>query len=828
MTIRHIGKLKNCNSQKRYGFVSAKGYPKGVFVHANYMPEEKPPINEQKIEFSVIETERGAQARDIKVLSTPESRQISNNGRSSAGSSSTIAGRQPGGRGLANAGHTATPYTFVPVEVKKDSEDGYSYPTASVFHAPGHDGTQCSGRVSGKLKLTLTAHTPLLVGGRHFKQPGEDKNIIEPWRLKDQHKRVLLAGSSLKGMIRHHVSALLNAPMEKVYEQYFSYRPNLDLPRQGSRTRLEFREAVIESAPDESGHGMSIRVLGQGRQAIFVRSGALSKLQPIASSAGDKLPAGVAIPQVTYDSDPRRRRLYPNGPGWQTDREYQLIKYNGGIAGIVDAHNHGEFSRLHDDNGGIELYKAVLAPTNGKSTHVEHHIVEAYRKTQQELADTNHGHSSSRNPNIGTDNAKARQAKESLEDAKGLHLLKPDNLIYVEINDAGAIVSFGHHFRYRWGYRDTVRKLNRIDDDAHTRPELAMHYDEGVGVTEDGYSAELTAARAIFGYAADDDLHGKIFTGSFQRLAGRLSFNHAVEVVEKEKDKDADRFVHHSGSPLLPLKELGSPKASAVEFYIRQRREENDNGRLSTYGDLVEHPDAAPQSRDESCLAGRKFYRHQPAAERSSAPYLASTPDEVNNNRASLAHCASQPGTQFRVTLRFQDLNQIELGALLFVLGIQHAKEFRAGKTPSNEAPDNPTYALKLGYARPLGFGSVTFALDGAETIAQEQTNGKTVIHMEQVDDPAQWRQACIQAFLDKVKTESGLSPHLDTCLEAWSYAGRKDAAYPRKDDGEIFDFHTDLRRRHSKARRVAGKAGGPMNETVLADPAYGRRKPGQ
>ena len=827
MTERHTGILKNCNAERRFGFVPAPGYPKGVFVHASQMPGKNPPMDGQKIEFSVVQTEKGAQAREVKVLFTPDTSQRTRSARPLAAGASSSPGPQPGGQGPAQPGNPATPYTFVPVEVKKDSEDGYSYPTASVFQVPGHDGAQCSERVSGKLKLTLTAHTPLLVGGRHFKQPGSDRNIIEPWRLNDQHKRVVLAGSSLKGMIRHHVSALLNAPMEKVYEQYFSYRPNLDLPHPRDRTRLEFREAVIESAPDENGRGMKVRILDKGRQAIFVRSGALAKLKSMASSFGDKLPAESAIDQVRYDSDPRRRRLYPNGPGWKTDREYQLLRYNGGIAGVVDAESRGEFSRLHDESGGTELYKAVLAPTNGKSTDVEPHIVEAYRKTQQELADTKHGHSSSRNPNIGTDDAKARRAKKSLEDARALRLLKPDNLIYVEIDDSGAIVSFGHHFRYRWGYRDTIRKLNRIDQNADTRPELAMHFDEFAGVENSEFMGTLTAARAIFGYAADEEVHGKVFTGSFQRLAGRLSFNHAVEVVEKEKDGAADRFVHHAGSPLLPLKELGSPKASAVEFYIRQRREDNASGRLSTYGDLVEHPESAPQSRDESCLGGRKFYRNQPTAARSSAPYLASTPDEVNNDRASLAHCASQPGTQFRVTLRFQDLNQIELGALLFVLGIQHAEEFRAGKAPSNEAPDDPTYALKLGYARPLGFGSVTFALDGVETIAQTQADGKTLVRMEKADAPSKWRQACIRAFLDRVETEPGLSPHLDTCLEAWSYAGRKDAAYPRKDDGEIFDFHTDLRRRHSKARRVAGKAGGPMNETVLADPAYGRGKPG-
>jgi len=333
----------------------------------------------------------------------------------------------------------------------------------------------------------------------------------------------------------------------------------------------------------------------------------------------------------------------------------------------------------------------------------------------------------------------------------------------------------------------------------------------------------MTAARAIFGYAADEDLHGEVFSGSFQRLAGRVSLNHAVEVLEEGKTREEDRFVHESGSPLLPLKELGSPKASAVEFYVQQDQGKNEAGRLSTYGDLVEHPLTAPGDREESCLAGRKFYRHQPGAARSTAPFMAQTSEEKDNSRASLAHCVSRPATRFRVTLRFQDLSDVELGALLFVLGIQHAAEFRNGKRPTREALDDPPYALKLGYARPLGLGSVTFSLDGVDQIAYEKTNGRTRLNLKTIEDPAQWRQERVQAFLNKRNEESGLAPHLDTCLEAWTYAGRQDAAYPRKDD-QVYNFHTDLRRRHSKARRVAGDAGQPMKETALAQPGFGHK----
>lgn len=829
MKNRYKGKLKACDAEKGYGFIKLPGFSKDVFVHKSHMPEKKPPVNDQKIEFSIEETEKGPQAREIEVLFTPSKRDTrSNPNRRHA--RPQAANRTSSGNRAPHSSKPATPYTFVPVQVEKSEEDGYTYPTASLFDVPGHDGSKIDGRISGKLKLTLTAHTPLLVGGRHFKIPGQERTVIEPWRLKDEHGRVVLAGSSLKGMIRHYLSALLNAPMEKVYEQYFSYRPNLDFPNRNARLRLQVREAVIDKAPDESGKGMKIRVLDQGRQAIFIRGQALKIITR--SSKNGRLAKGAEIRGISRDG---QRIHSASSSSWIADKEYQILEYHGGIAGIVDSESLGTFSKLHDagkeQNGRHRetlLYKCVLAPINGKPTEVEPHIVSAYQKTQQELADRKHGHSSSRNPNIGKDDKKARWAASSLKEAKLLKLLKPNTLIYVEVDDAGDVVSFGHHFRYRWGYRDTVRKLNRIDNEPHTRPELSMHYEEGAGITETGFSASLTAARAIFGYIADEGLHGGVFSGSFQRLAGRVSMNHAVEVIEHGRTGAKDRFVHKSGSALLPLKELGSPKASAVEFYVQQDRGENKAGRLSTYGDLVEHPETAADHREESFLAGRKFYRHQPVDPESGKPYLAQTKEEMENSRAPLVHCVSNTKTNFCFTLSFQDLDEVELGALLFLLGIQHADQFKADQFKEEAAPlrdgvEIPKYALKVGYARPLGFGSVTFSLDAVEEITYEKTAGRTKVTLESIDDPNQWRQTFVQAFLDKVHEEPGLAPHLDICLAAWAYAGRQEAAYPRKGE-HVYNFHTDLRRRHSKARRIDGNAESLLEETALVQPGYGKK----
>ena len=709
------------------------------------------------------------------------------------------------------------PYTFVPVEVSSPSSDQPARATAELFDVPGHSGESLEpARISGKLRLTMTAHTPLLVGSRRFKEEKQPEgSIVTPWRLADRSDRVVIPGSSLKGMIRHYLSALLNAPMEKVQEQYFSYRPNLGLPQEERPTdAFRWREAVIERAPDAEGNDMKVRVLPPGRQSFFLLHG---RHKQLGLEVGDVRPFRHEFGNLST-SRPRKRR-----------GDYQLIRYNGGIAGVVSETGEGTFSKLHaerqhkntEEDGKkrgkpprkVKLHDHVLTPTKiGKRHTVSQRVVRAYQRTQGELADTDFGHSSSRNPNIGSDREKGKSKKQratkSLQRAKALRLLKRHTLIYVELNANDEIVSFGHHFRYRWAYRDSIRKLARGSNRPATRPEV------GVDASRES-SERLTAARAIFGYAVDSEIHDD-FKPDYSSVAGRIALNHGLEVLAGGRNTKEERFVHNESSRFLQMKELSSPKASAVEFYIQQRPDDNEAGCLTTYGDL--------DDGGQSLLAGRKFYRHQPPAAKTTC-YLASTQKQDDAKRASIAHCVSTPGAQFRFTLRYQDLSPVELGALLYVLGIQHADDFEREDVPEQEHVDDPNYALKIGFGRPLGLGSVTLSLDEAECLETIKSGNEAVVDLQPVTDVTGWRQRHIKAFLDEAQAKPGLSPNRRVCLDAWSYAGRGLAAYPTvTKEGKVYTFHTLLRRDHSVARRTRPVEA--INESVgLAKPSRGGRE---
>jgi hypothetical protein len=107
-----------------------------------------------------------------------------------------------------------------------------------------------------------------------------------------------------------------------------------------------------------------------------------------------------------------------------------------------------------------------------------------------------------------------------------------------------------------------------------------------------------------------------------------------------------------------------------------------------TYGDAAGYD--APGE-----LAGRKFYLDRPKA-------VAEDRSENNkkNDRSTLALEASKPQRKFRFTVRFRDVDAAELAAIVVALSPDQFKSVLGGTHTDG-------YCSKLGYARPLGWGSV-------------------------------------------------------------------------------------------------------------------------
>ena len=659
------------------------------------------------------------------------------------------------------ASPTRLPYGFVPIN-----------PDRAVQDTPvWHDGSGGGELLAGEILCELEALTPLLPGNARYKKEeakseeltawgfgdvAPKKQIAEPLRLPD--KRVVIAGSALKGMIRHSLGALLSAPMERVSEHHFTYRPNLGHP--GAAARLECRPAVITAVTDDR---IDVKVL-PAQAAIFIHG--TSALRALRGYPPGSLVTNT-LTNSYLDADPRtnQRRIKQSRNANDLALNHYLYSYTGGIdgTGALASAFAGGRGQVHQE--ALVPVADVCAAVNKT---ISKDILQQYRTTQRILADAEIGHLTNAHPltkNLGQ--AGVKRAQQSIKTATQLGV---NQLIYVEImvssTGLGGIQSFGHNYQYRWAYTSSVR-LKAGKPRACLNPADCERAIEPSEERKDISPRSLTGARLLFGYVRDDETN-LIGKGVFDRLAGRIAINNAVSV------KVPDFLGKPENGYCVPLKNLGQPKSSAWEFYLRQ-----DAAKVpSTYGDLP--------GDEGGELAGRKFYRHQPRIT-DIADISTTDTETIKSDQATLARYICAPGTKFRFAIRFTGLRPWELGALLVTL--QPHRLLKKG------IPND--YAHKLGLGRPLGMGSVRLNIDSAIFRPTGSIGAAAETDTEGVIENAV--NALAIRLLRDAKQKSLLCLWLD--IHSFKDSGRLDYPHGGKNN-TIFDWHTDRRREYSKLRR--------------------------
>ena len=709
------------------------------------------------------------------------------------------------------------PFGFVPIPLKSDGSEPRAHVAAPVYHS----GTP--GLLSGELRCTMRNLTPLIVaneqytvdqidGSRAVKvgntemcevpwvgftdilvDPG--KQVIEPLRTPDG--RILLGGKGVKGMIRHSIGALLAAPMERVAEHTYSYRPNLDFPELGKKLLRKPAAAIVVGGAGTPDSPLRIKLLADNHlgRLIFVFDEAVDKLNSTAVAGVQGNTFGVERVSSSRTANDLRR-LKANAGTTCDLSGYLHFPYSGGIDGA------GHLANLFNDKSGVFMHVLVHKEDYEKANAVDvpDDVVAWHdQETIQHLSSDQEGHLRSSHP-LGKRDFKGKKGaivagiRASCEAIR-----KPGHLIFVEYEEGThssppRIVSIGQNYRYRVAYRDTVRTKN-----GQQRTSVIPLAVERQG--EKGPVA-LSAARGLFGYASDDREGGSggIGRGDFRQLMGRVSVNFALEIADDPSDNG--RFLRHREDCTVPLLILGAPKPSAFEHYLDQAEvaQRPDKARYVSYGETAD--DVTGE------LAGRKFYRHQPEAaseqgealfafnlsalfERShdhlldavSLKKLLAQRESYTGTQAKLARFVLKPGAIFRFTLRFRDLRPWELGALLVALD---PARLTGESTPVNTA--DPVYAVKLGHGRPLGLGSVMISVDETQLLDR---NGRLLPHTSVVQDS-------LEAFL---ALQVDGAPAIDKSVKsAWLDLHRYRA------DGSIryagLDDSTRLHRQHSKLRR--------------------------
>lgn len=262
--------------------------------------------------------------------------------------------------------------------------------------------------------------------------------------------------------------------------------------------------------------------------------------------------------------------------------------------------------------------------------------------------------------------------------------LAEGNLVYVEIDpeDRTKVRNIALARVARLRYRRAVGDL--LPD--HLKP--SENYDQ------------LDIASRVFGWVKatkDEDRKARV------AYAGRVRFTHA------SLTNDGDKGIFKEE---IPLAILGEPKPTTTLFYLRKQNGEwNDEERKK--------PGAAETIGYDgpNRLRGRKVYRHHGAA-LNRLEYERAGRRQDHQNRS--VRGVRAPGNVFEFTINFHNLAPLELGALLWTLQlIDEGCHFR------------------LGYAKPLGYGSVKLAVERIE-LADMGLRYRSL-------DEMGWRTAAIQ-----------------------------------------------------------------------------------
>lgn len=178
-------------------------------------------------------------------------------------------------------------------------------------------------------------------------------------------------------------------------------------------------------------------------------------------------------------------------------------------------------------------------------------------------------------------------------------------------------------------------------------------------------SSVIDIAEAIFGFVRQKKESEEIA----QSYAGRVFISNAQCTTEND--------IWLENNSIIP-KILASPKPTTFQHYLVQPEEVNaDKKNLKHY---------ASEPIKDTVMRGHKLYWHK-----GSNPEIAHpTPKEASDTQVTQIQ-PIKPGVNFEFTIHFENLTDVELGALMWVLDIAQDDKYR----------------LSLGMGKPLGMGAI-------------------------------------------------------------------------------------------------------------------------
>ncbi|WP_214104961.1 TIGR03986 family type III CRISPR-associated RAMP protein [Acrocarpospora catenulata] len=578
------------------------------------------------------------------------------------------------------------PYTFVPAFPRED------LPAELGDRRPPDRDRLSAGCWTGRIAVRLTVETPLLLLDTARGTPplkGESGHLVYPVRIRNG--RPHLAATSVKGMLRAAYETITNSRFG-VFDKHdapFGFRRDAGFALgmvpvyvAGPGTLYRFQMATLrmyeksgaalypgETAPV---HMQRLRALisGDGRNGTrvddFVRSGSPQRLVP---QRGQREVEGIAYvtgPNIEGKTRERFFYLQPPGPG----RKPEPLPLAREWSALVEDWNRlmNNYRASHDDQ---ELFERSH-PDGGAATPGER---------------------------IGSGPGQLAWSPHIYDQERTA--LKPGTVCYAR-QENGRVVGLYPVMVPRDVYPVTPAQLLP----ASLAP--ASCYDE------------LSPADRVFGWVAPN--------GSGVRQA---AYRGRLRIGPVECDQETGEAVESFDGDGVPLAILSKPKPQQGRFYVAESADRPD----------AALPDRTPKEKlyqEGRGLRGRKAYWHHAGLDRTQhwsegqgrvdptqarvgkfyrefrrpwMPFDENGSLTQDRKRYQTVNGAEQrdsqnrsvkgwvrPGTTFRFTIDVRDLEVSELGALAWLLTLP------------------PGHFQRLGYGRPLGFGSVRLDVDVEHT----------------------------------------------------------------------------------------------------------------
>ena len=173
------------------------------------------------------------------------------------------------------------------------------------------------------------------------------------------------------------------------------------------------------------------------------------------------------------------------------------------------------------------------------------------------------------------------------------------------------------------------------------------------------------------------------------RIASGLRFSDAYV---KEKRENAAAYY----DKVLTLPELSQPKLASTEFYLKRPNEHALRWTYDYYLSKEKNGEVTFKAHMPE-ISGRKFYWHSPET----AKWVQ---EELGDAKRIIRNKTVRPlkaGVTFQGELYFDEITKEQLDELIAILNISALEK-------------EDKYALKLGSAKPLGFGSVALKVERA------------------------------------------------------------------------------------------------------------------